>query len=131
MAVATRAAGDEEGNGEGGESDGDGNKEGDGEEEGEGPHSLSSSDRLPPCHMLPLLLRLATAFRAVVGAALRHSFGVSSASTTTTRLGSTVEASSSASSAASPATSKTMNVVEHPFHGGRSRVRHRLHYLMQ
>ena len=31
-----------------------------------------------------------------------------------TRLGSTVEASSSASSAASPATSTTMNVVEHP-----------------
>ena len=36
------------------------------------------------------------------------------ASTTMTRLGSTVEASSSASSAASPATSTTMNVVEHP-----------------
>jgi hypothetical protein len=36
---------------------------------------------------------------------------------TTTRLGSTVEASSSASSAASPATSKTMNVVEHPHLG--------------
>jgi hypothetical protein len=33
---------------------------------------------------------------------------------TTTRLGSTVDASSSASSAASPATSTTMNVVEHP-----------------
>ena len=80
MAVATRAAGgDEEGDGEGGESDGGGNKEGDGEEEGEGPHSSSSSDRLPPRHMLPLLLRLATAFRAVGGAALRHSFGVSSA----------------------------------------------------
>jgi hypothetical protein len=31
-----------------------------------------------------------------------------------TRLGSTVEASSSASSAASPATSTTTNVVEHP-----------------
>jgi len=72
MAAATRAAGDEEGNGEGRESDGDayeegdggeggkidgdGNKEGDGEEEGEGPHSSSLSDRLPPRHMLPLLL---------------------------------------------------------------------------
>ena len=79
MVVATRAAGDKEGDGEGGESDGDGNKEGDGEEEGKGPHSLLSSDRLAPCHMLPLLLRLATAFRAVVGAILCHSFGVSSA----------------------------------------------------
>jgi len=94
-----RAAGDEEGNGEGGESDGDayeegeggnkegdgeggesdgkGDKEGDGEEEGEGPHSSSSSDRLPPHHMLPLLLRLATAFRAVVGAALARLIVVS------------------------------------------------------
>ena len=59
-----------------------GDKEGDGEEEGEGPHSSSSSDRLPPRHMLPLLLRLATAFRAIVGAALRHSFGVSSSPAT-------------------------------------------------
>ena len=73
MATAMRAAGNEEGDGEGGESDGDtykegdgggeggesdgnGNKEGNGEEEGEGPHSSSSSDRLPPRHMLPLLL---------------------------------------------------------------------------
>jgi len=79
MAVATRAAGDKEGNGEGGESDGDGNKEGDGEEEGKGPHSSSSSDRLPPRHMPPLLLRLATTFHAVVGAAPGHSFGISSA----------------------------------------------------
>jgi hypothetical protein len=79
MAVATRAAGDKEGDGKGGESDGDGNKEGDGEEEGEGPHSSSSSDRLPPRHMPPLLLRLATAFHAVVGAAPGHSFGISSA----------------------------------------------------
>ncbi len=70
MVAATRAAGDEEGNVEGGKSDGDGNKEGDGEKEGEGPHSSLSSDRLPPHHMLPLLLRLATAFRAVVAAAL-------------------------------------------------------------
>jgi hypothetical protein len=31
MVAATRAAGDEEGDGKGGESDGDGNKEGDGE----------------------------------------------------------------------------------------------------
>ena len=69
MAAATRAVGDEEGNVEGGESDGDGDKEGDGEKEGEGPHSSSSSDRLPPRHMLPLLLRLATAFRTIVGAA--------------------------------------------------------------
>ena len=61
---------------EGGESDGDGDKEGDGEKEGEGPH-LSSY--LPPRHMLPLLLRLATVFRTVVGAALRCSFGFSSA----------------------------------------------------
>ncbi len=79
MAVTTRSAGDEEGEGEGGKRDGDGNKEGDGEEEGEGPHSSSSSDRLPPRHMLPLLLRLATAFHAVVGAAPGHSFGISSA----------------------------------------------------
>jgi hypothetical protein len=79
MAVATRAAGDEEGDGEGSESDGDGDKEGDGEEEVEGPRSSSSPDRLPPRHMLPLLLRLATAFRAIVGAALRCSFGISSA----------------------------------------------------
>ena len=71
--------GDEEGDGEGGKSDGDGDKEGDGEEEGEGPHSSSSSDRLPPRHMPPLLLRLATAFHAVVGAAPGHSFGISSA----------------------------------------------------
>ena len=56
MAVATMAAGDKEGDGKGGESDGNGNKEGNGEEEGEGPHSSSSSDRLPPRHMLPLLL---------------------------------------------------------------------------
>jgi hypothetical protein len=71
MAAAMRAVGDEEGNVEGGESDGDGDKEGDGEKEGKGPHSSSSSsDRLPPRHMLPLLLRLATAFRAVVAAAL-------------------------------------------------------------
>ena len=83
MAVATRAAGDKEGDGKGGESDGDGNKEGDGEEEGEGPHSSSSSDRLPPGHMPPFLLRLATAFRAVGGAALRHSFGISSAAAST------------------------------------------------
>jgi len=79
MAVATRAAGVEEGGGEGGESDGNGNKKGDGEEEGKGPHLSSSSDRLPPRHMLPLLLRLANAFRAVVGTPLRHSFGGSSA----------------------------------------------------
>ena len=79
MAAAMRAAGDKEGDGKGGKSDGDGDKEGDGEKEGEGPHSLSSLDCLPPRHMLPLLLRLATAFRAVVGAALRCSFGVSSA----------------------------------------------------
>ena len=71
--------GDEEVDGEGGESDGGGDKEGDGEEEGEGPHLSSSSDRLPPRHMLPLLLRLATAFHAVVGAAPGHSFGISSA----------------------------------------------------
>ena len=63
---------------EGGVSDGDGDKEGDVEKEDEGTHLSSSSDRLPPRHMLPLLLRLATAFRAVVGAALRHFFGVSS-----------------------------------------------------
>ena len=56
MAVATRAAGDKEGDGEGGESDGDGNKQGNGEEEGEGPHLSSSSDHLPPRHILPLLL---------------------------------------------------------------------------
>ena len=79
MVAAMRAAGDEEGDSEGGQSDGDGNKEGDGEEEGEGPHSSSSSDRLPPRHMPPLLLRLATAFHAVVGAAPGHSFGISSA----------------------------------------------------
>jgi hypothetical protein len=79
VAAATRAAGDEEGNAEGGESDGDGDKEGDGQKEGEGPHSSSSSDRLPPHHMLPLLLRLATAFRTFVGTALHRSFGVSSA----------------------------------------------------
>ena len=66
MAAATRAAGDEEGDVEGGESDGDGDKDGDSEKEGEGPHLSSLSDRLPPHHMLPLLLRLATAFRAVV-----------------------------------------------------------------
>jgi hypothetical protein len=71
MAAVTRAAGNEEGNVEGGESDCDGDKEGDGEKEGEGPHSSSSSDRLPPRHMLPLLLRLTTAFRAVVGTACR------------------------------------------------------------
>jgi len=82
MVVATRAAGDKEGDDKGGESDGDGDKEGDGEEEGEGPHSSSSSDRLPPRHMLPLLLRLATTFRAIVGAALRHSFGISSSPAT-------------------------------------------------
>jgi hypothetical protein len=81
MAVATRAAGDKKGDGDGGESDGDGNKEGNGEEEGEGPHSLSLSDRLPPRHMPPLLLRLATAFHAVMGAAPDHSFGISSAAT--------------------------------------------------
>ena len=77
----TRAAGDEEGDAEGGESDGDGDgdKEGDGEKEGKGHHSSLSSDRLPPCHMFPLLLRLVTVFRAVVGASLRRSFGVSSA----------------------------------------------------
>jgi hypothetical protein len=46
MAMATRAAGNKEGDGEGGESDGNGDKEG-GEEEGKGPHSSSSSDRLP------------------------------------------------------------------------------------
>jgi len=79
MAVVTRAAGDKEGDGEGGKSDGNGNKEGDGEEESEGPHSSLSSDRLPPRHMSPLLLRLATAFHAVVGAAPGHSFGISSA----------------------------------------------------
>ena len=79
MAVATRAAGDKEGDGEGGESDGDGNKEGDGEEEGEGPHSSLSSDRFPPRHIPPLLLRLATAFHAVVGTAPGHSSGISSA----------------------------------------------------
>ena len=79
MAVATKAAGDKEGDSEGGKSDGGGNKEGDGEEEGEGPHLSSSSDCLPPRHMLPLLLRLVTAFRAVVGAAPGHSFGISSA----------------------------------------------------
>ena len=79
MAVATRVSGVKEGDGEGGESDGDGDKEGDGEKEGKGPHSSSSSDRLPPRHMLPLLLRLATAFHAVVGAAPGHSFGISSA----------------------------------------------------
>ena len=71
MAAAMRAVGNEEGNVKGGESDGDGDKEGDGEKEGEGPHSSSSSDRLPPRHMLPLLLRLATAFRAVVGTTCR------------------------------------------------------------
>ena len=115
MAAATRAVGDEEGNVEGGESDSDGDKEGDGEKEGEGPHSSSSSDRLPPRHMLPLLLRLATAFRAVVAAVLAHGGGDGGrfASTTTTCLGSTVEASSSASSTASPATSTKKNVVEH------------------
>ena len=43
------------------------------------PHSLSSPDRLPSRRMLPLLLRPATAFRAVVGAALHRSFGISSA----------------------------------------------------
>jgi len=79
MAVATRAAGDKEGDAKGSKSDGNGNKEGDGEEEGEGPRSSSSSDRLPPRHMPPLLLRLATAFHAVVGAALGHSFCISSA----------------------------------------------------
>ena len=80
VAAATRAAGDKEGDGKGSESDGDGNKEGDGEEESEGPHSSSSSsDRLPPRHMSPLLLRLATAFHAIVGAAPGHSFGISSA----------------------------------------------------
>ena len=80
MAVATRAAGDdEEGDGKGGKSDGGGNKEGDGEEEGESPHSSSLSDLLPPRHMLPLLLTLATAIHAVVGAALGHSFCISSA----------------------------------------------------
>ena len=84
MAVATMAAGDKEGDdGEGSESDGDGDKEGNGEEEGEGPHSSSSSDRLPPRHMPPLLLRLATAFHAVVGAAPGHSFGISSAAAST------------------------------------------------
>ena len=71
MAAAMRAAGDKEGDGKGGESDGDGDKEGDGEKEGEGPHSLSSLDCLPPRHMFPLLIRLATAFRAVVDAACR------------------------------------------------------------
>ncbi len=79
MSASTRVAGDEDGDGEGSESDGDGNKEGDGEEEGEGPHLSSSSDRLPPRHMPPLLLRLATAFHAVVGAASGHSFCISSA----------------------------------------------------
>ena len=43
------------------------------------PHSSSSSDRLPPRRMPPLLIRLVTAFRAVVGAAPHRSFGVSSA----------------------------------------------------
>ena len=81
MAVAMRVAGDKEGDDKGGKSDGDGNKEGDGEEEGKGPHSLSSSDCLPPRHMLPLLLRLTTAFHAVVGAARGHSFCISSATT--------------------------------------------------
>ena len=99
--MATRAAGvDKEGDGEGGESDGGDNKEGDGEEEGEGPHSSSSSDLLPPRHMLPLLLRLATAFRAVVGAAPGHSFGVSSAA-----------ASASASAAAPAAGSADIEAV--------------------
>ena len=91
MAVATRATGDKEGDAKGGKSDGDGNKEGDGKEERKGPHSLSSSDRLPPCHMPPLLLRLAAAFHAVVGAALGHSFCISSAA---------ASASASASAAA-------------------------------
>ena len=53
MVAATRAVGVEEGNIEGGESDGDGDKEGDGEKEGEGPHLSSYLDRLPPRHMLP------------------------------------------------------------------------------
>ena len=56
MVEATRAVGDEEGNVE---------------KEGKGPHSSSSSDCLPPRHMLPLLLRLTTTFRAIVGAACR------------------------------------------------------------
>jgi hypothetical protein len=45
------------------------------------PHLSSSSDRLPPCCMPLLLLRLVTAFRADVGAAPHCSFGVSSAAT--------------------------------------------------
>ncbi len=77
--------------------------------------ALIRRHRLPPCHMPPLLLRLATDFRSVVAAALAHGGGDGGrfASTTTTCLGSTVEASSSASSTASPATSTKKNVVEH------------------
>jgi hypothetical protein len=44
MAAATNAAGDEEGNGEGGKSDGDAYKEGDGEEEGKCKGSKSDGD---------------------------------------------------------------------------------------
>ena len=44
MAAATRAAGDEEVDGEGGGSDGDGDKEGDGEDEGEGEDGESDGD---------------------------------------------------------------------------------------
>ena len=107
VAAATRAAGDEEGNGEGDESDGDAYEErmvapmravGDEEVDSEGGESDGDGDK------------------EVDGEeeAAGSRGGGRFASTTTTRLGSTVEASSSASSAASPATSKTMNVVEHP-----------------
>jgi len=82
MVVATRAAGDKEGDGV----------------------PLAS---LPPPPLPPLRLPAAASAHGGGG-------GGRFASTTTTRLGSTVEASSSASSAASPATLKTMNVVEHP-----------------
>jgi hypothetical protein len=44
MAAATRVAGDEEGDGKGGESDGDTYKEGDGKEEGECKGSESDGD---------------------------------------------------------------------------------------
>ncbi len=44
MAAATRVAGDEEGDGKGGKSDGDTYKEGDGEEEGECTGSESDGD---------------------------------------------------------------------------------------